>query len=923
MKTRVLLFCISLFLSWNVVKGQVPEEPIDYADIPITDIGTMIDGCFRFKMLSIPESQFPDLQKPENILGYVTEDFTTNINLDCAENRLFTYYLSRSGRCRRLNEITSSTSSALFYVRFFINGIQVEYNSIPMNTPGAVSVTGSFDLSGNSQLNQLPTPGVYTLKAEVCSYVFDPFDLYNVGSEQCSDAYSVDILLLKNGDEFVMEKVENVTTFGTCQEYNAELASRCNTSDSEPFPLTGSVSFSQVEKDGNKVKVFGGVSFSSDAEGASKWFSLFDLSGSTNAGIDVEHNFSEIESTMLSETTEFELAPEEGTCEWLSIDVQAKVISSDVVHIDCDQIVTSLDETPMLFYYKMEDYQIAKCTASQLPSQGCFDDCPPIINKVLLNNGNRNSDCFYDIYAEQCLYASGNYIESYDWILPDQTVFPGPSLSNVPIGLYQLRVTNQCGDVYTVDVPICPDLETSEWLYEDETNQICTISVCNGGDCGGENFETTNCITAGSTPWYYNQATGLLCHQVICPLGEECSDFVPLLECTPPAYTNWEYNANTGLVCHSIICPPGENCGDFEPIQQCYYATFSNWDYSEQLGQCRREIYANGQPTGLVDQVPTVIEYSYNEVINKCYKITKCGGTIQEQEVGSPDYGNWSVEENNISNIVCSRPVVCFGNTSNTFEDENLFPQIEWTYDQSSEDCSGAVFCDGFWDSEAEDHLEAEAVYSNWSVSSLGLGQCSASISCEYNLFNTFPVNETFTTGTTVSYEVEDDSWSYYCLVEVECDEGNYSEMSQVGAVISSPLGNGNCLVQCSDSYIVELPCPDIAPFINTTGEIEINNPTEAKAYNEMIISYVKQEPLVSPNPSAGLITIEYLPENYEQGRLDIIASSGRVLKTIVIEDARNDINVDLTNYQDGMYLIRFLDADNQLVYQKRVVKVE
>lgn len=915
MKTKFITLIALLFIMPYIAMAQKPIRMADQEVVPSINAFNCMN--FNYSQNSFI-NQYPEVFNDYSIVDSETiGDFDIVINKDCPMTQEIFYQYQVGTDCAAL---WGNRPSML---QFFINDILIDEDGI--DDYGLH--TGSFQLT-EEVLASLGSLSVYEIKTKLC--IWEPTWLGGPLVPNCTElaVFNPKVLVVQHADLVTTKTTVSVNHLFGCQEMPPLLNYQTcyQEADSEPIEKSLNISFTNVRTVSEKIQFKASVGASGEASVSTDWMDLFELSLGLDASVEANytHNFSDITNQVINNSETITLDPELGECEWLGLEFDIYVLKLNTFAIGCTG-ADVMGEQSLEYYLTAFDFR--KCSGPVLPIENCIETLFPNIDiSPTQGGGNRNmleEVCTYDIIASQA--ESADFQEYYQWILPDGSIIDGPFLHNVPMGVYQLEVLNQCGDSYIMDVAVCPDLETGEWIYDEETNQICATSICMD-DCESENIETTLCVNASSTPWYYNESTGLLCHEIICPEGEACSDFSPVLECVPPAYTSWVYNEEDNLLCRQVICPEGEVCEDFEGVEQCITPSFGEWDYSEVLEQCRREIYANGEPTGLIDESSLIIEYTYDDFFNQCIKTSICGESeVVETYEENPTYANWNVEEDVISGFVCNREVICFGDSGNNqgWDDQiNDDPEIEWEYDDFNEDCTGYVFCDGFGDWNAEEELYAEAIYSNWNIN-ISNTECSASISCEYNLFNTFPVNETFTTGTTASYEVEGDSWSYYCLVEVECDEGNYSEMSQVGAVISSPLGNGNCLVQCSDSYSVELPCSNIAPFINTTGEIEINNPTEAKAYNEMIISYVKQEPLVSPNPSAGLITIEYLPENYEQGRLDIIASSGRVLKTIVIEDARNDINVDLTNYQDGMYLIRFLDADNQLVYQKRVVKVE
>ncbi|MFA8299983.1 MAG: PKD domain-containing protein [Hyphomicrobiales bacterium] len=74
----------------------------------------------------------------------------------------------------------------------------------------------------------------------------------------------------------------------------------------------------------------------------------------------------------------------------------------------------------------------------------------------------------------------------------------------------------------------------------------------------------------------------------------------------------------------------------------------------------------------------------------------------------------------------------------------------------------------------------------------------------------------------------------------------------------------------------------------------------------------------VFPNPSNGIYSFE-TNGNVDNNRCEIVSLSGQILKTITFNKSKSQKVVDISNFNDGVYLVRY--RVNDILYTKKIVK--
>jgi len=74
------------------------------------------------------------------------------------------------------------------------------------------------------------------------------------------------------------------------------------------------------------------------------------------------------------------------------------------------------------------------------------------------------------------------------------------------------------------------------------------------------------------------------------------------------------------------------------------------------------------------------------------------------------------------------------------------------------------------------------------------------------------------------------------------------------------------------------------------------------------------------PNPSTGQIQLDYeLPGLFESGTLDLCDINGKVIRSVQIEEHKNSLTLNLSDFPSGKYLFILRDQGGNQVSEKLV----
>lgn len=490
----------------------------------------------------------------------------------------------------------------------------------------------------------------------------------------------------------------------------------------------------------------------------------------------------------------------------------------------------------------------------------------------------------------------------------------GEVLENVPYGIYYMQVNTACGDEFVDRIIACPgEVVESDWTFDEEKNQLCRSITCSG--------------------------------------EEDCEGFTETL-CINPTFTDWSYNAKTQEVCRQVFCPSDEVCIGIpeEGLTQCFPAEFSEWDYFDDgfeaqcfrtvsvLGELLEDVYDYSQPS---------ITYDYDEFLETCYEIIRCGETDALSDIVAsieedPTFGEWQTIQDGFEEV-CVREVFCFEQSGsevvqeeNTFpedwEDRNENPEIEWTYEEW-DGCVGYVYCDdddfpgNQWDADVE--LDGEPIVNEEVDSRFDQVFCVIDVSCQYE-FDTYPTSY-YDEYEAVPYDAQfvgDVQSVAYCEFYYQCGD----EVTSIDApyVVDSyeEVVDGQTLVWCvpycngfkestEQSRVLCNTINGINPGIDKSLIEQDNQAVTLSTQSQLSMSEA------SPNPFSARISLRNIPISLAQYKVQIVDLTGvLVVESIIAGDAEQH-DLETGNIIPGLYFLNIINAEGQVVLQQKMVKAQ
>lgn len=76
----------------------------------------------------------------------------------------------------------------------------------------------------------------------------------------------------------------------------------------------------------------------------------------------------------------------------------------------------------------------------------------------------------------------------------------------------------------------------------------------------------------------------------------------------------------------------------------------------------------------------------------------------------------------------------------------------------------------------------------------------------------------------------------------------------------------------------------------------------------------------VYPNPAANFVNVD-LPENEMTGTLSILSASGQLVRSVQSSEGESSVQIDIQDLQKGVYMVRWVQLDEQMVVKKLIVQ--
>ncbi len=76
----------------------------------------------------------------------------------------------------------------------------------------------------------------------------------------------------------------------------------------------------------------------------------------------------------------------------------------------------------------------------------------------------------------------------------------------------------------------------------------------------------------------------------------------------------------------------------------------------------------------------------------------------------------------------------------------------------------------------------------------------------------------------------------------------------------------------------------------------------------------------VYPNPAANFVNVD-LPENDLTGTLSILSASGQLVRSVQSTEGETSVQMDIQDLQKGVYMVRWVQSDEQVVVKKLIVQ--
>ena len=96
----------------------------------------------------------------------------------------------------------------------------------------------------------------------------------------------------------------------------------------------------------------------------------------------------------------------------------------------------------------------------------------------------------------------------------------------------------------------------------------------------------------------------------------------------------------------------------------------------------------------------------------------------------------------------------------------------------------------------------------------------------------------------------------------------------------------------------------------------------EREAVQEVMAIPTSEAPEIKvyPNPTANFVNVD-LPQNEMTGTLSIVSASGQMVRSVQSSEGESSVQMDVQDLPKGVYLVRFVQSDDQVVVKKLIVQ--
>ena len=334
--------------------------------------------------------------------------------------------------------------------------------------------------------------------------------------------------------------------------------------------------------------------------------------------------------------------------------------------------------------------------------------------------------------------------------------------------------------------------------------------------------------------------------------------------CDEETTTNWELNTSTGKYCKKTLC---STC-DEDPViisEKCIDAELVYSHFDESSKECVYSIIVDGETVGTQVEPAVEVEKFEND---KCVMEYYCGTMLEESEPSDPVIGNWWGYD--FLEKKCTQDISCFGTTVSG-EYHKTEPEMQWSYNENNEKCTGERYCNGI--NQFDNTLPQEPNnIGDWEVTGTTNITCTRTIICVMN-------GEEFT---------EDGEWSFEPSGETCTDPAETSYY-----------------VLCNGENTFETRCYEgLLPTNETSVTRNTPNALDVKIY---------------PNPVQNILHIE-LSENIQNANVELYNTNG--VKVLQTQITGQDFIIDVSkeNILNGVYFLRIKDPLQNLIIDSKVL---